>query len=292
MVTAGEEITFSVVPGRSPRWGLLMGRLSSLTLCFTLMIILALWLCIGILLTYHPAAARIIKGMNDQLILSWLLTTAIAHPLVSTWLLVLLILSGMLLLNLICCCFTLPGLRIRLKSGLRPLLLLMLHVLAGLVMIGHGAHMVVGFKSADMKLQPGQNAMLPGGRTIHLKSVECSYVPLLQTADRQQRRRLLTRDRVKLKDNYIDFTVLKDGTLADSGRAYLLGPFRRGSFRVTLNGFFPVHEFGPSHSGRIAGAVITVADNPLHEIFFCLYAAMLFCFLAYWIVVEIDAKRK
>ena len=291
MVIIGKE---PAVPGGTDRpkgSRTLVNRLSSLTLSFTLMTALTLWMGIGILLTYHPATDRIIKSMNDQLILSWLLTATGTHPLMSLWLLVLLGLSGLLLLNLACCCLTLPGLKIRFKSGPRSMLLLILHVLTGLVMVGHGAHMIAGFKAADMKLLPGKSAGLPDGTTIHLESVECSYIPLLEISGRQQRRQSLTRDRVKLKDNYIDFTIQKEGQIVDSGRAYMLRPFRRGAFRVTLNRFFPLQKSGPPLPGRTAGAVVTVAENSFHELFFCLYAAMIICFLAYWIVVEVEAKR-
>jgi hypothetical protein len=252
MVITGQETAIAGVGAHRRRLMALISRLSSLTLSFILMIILVLWFGLGLLLTYHPVADRAIKGMNDQLILSWLVTRAAAHPLVGAWLMALLGLSGLLLLNLICCCFTLPGLKIRFKSGPRPVLLLILHVLVGLVMIGHGAHMMAGFKAADIKLQAGQNAALPDGTTIHLESVTCSYVPLLRTSDRQQRRQLLTRDRVRLTDNYIDFAIRKDGTVIDSGRALMLRPFRRGSFRVTLNGFFPMPETGSPVPDRTA----------------------------------------
>ncbi len=270
----------------------LVEHLSSLSFCFVLMAALALWLGMGILLTRHPVADSIIKGMNDELILSWLGNSAASHPLISGWLIVLMGLSGLLFINLACCCFMQPALKIRLNSGARPLLLFTLHVLIGLVMIGHGAHMAIGFKSSNMELLPGQSNGLPDGTTIELKSASCSFASVLQHKDRQQRRQLLTRDRVRLKDNYIDFSVSREGATIQGGRACLLKPYRRGAFRVTLNRFFLIPEKSLPDTGVPAvGAVITVVENPLHELFFGVYAFMILTFLAYLIVSVVTTRK-
>ncbi len=263
----------------------LLNRISSLTFSFILMCVLAVWLGIGILLVRQPAVASVIKGMNDQLFLSWLLTSGVSQPLISAWLMILFVLSGLLLLNLVCCCLTRPALKIRAKNGRKPLLLLTLHILVGLVMIGHVANMTIGFKTARIKLRPGQQLVLPDGRTIRLESIHCSFSPDLMNLEHDEIRKKMTRDRVSLKDNYADFTIQKEGEVVDTGRAFLLRPFRRGSFRITLNRFFPADKLSRPAMGEISvGAVITVADNFLHELFFGIYAAMILCFFVYWAV--------
>lgn len=267
-------------------------RLSSLSFSFGLMAVLALWLGLGILLTRHPVGDSIIKSMNDELILSWLGGSAVAHPLISGWLIVLMGLSGLLFINLACCCLTQPALKIRLSNGPRPILLLGLHVLIGLVMIGHGAHMVVGFKSADIRLAPGQGAELPDGTTIILTAANCTYASVLQSKDRHERRKALTRERVKLNDNYADFSLHKNGQTINSGRAFLLKPFRQGSFRVTLNRFFLRTKWAQQFKDKApVGAVITVVENPLHEVFFGVYAIMILTFLVYLIASVVTARK-
>ena len=204
----------------------LIARLSSLTFGAGLMAALVPWLAIGIGLTRYEVTAPVFKAMNDRLFLSWFKAAAFDQPLIGAWLLVLFVFSGLLLVNLVCCCLYLPALKPRPQNRSKPLLLLILHLLVGLVMIGHAANMTVGYKTARIKLLPGQSAPLPDGRQLRLETLACSFPPELMNSEREQIRRRMTRDRVRLDENHADFTVLRDGQAVDAGRAFLLRPYR------------------------------------------------------------------
>lgn len=260
---------------------LLIERLSSLPLSAGIMAALIAWLSIGLLLANHPATGPAVKHMNDQVILHWLWDNGESHWLLSAWLGGVLALSGLLMVNLICCGITMLLPKLLTRKDLKSFVSLLLHGLIGLVMLVHGVNLAVGFKTAYQKLSPGQSLALPDGRTLRLESVTYSAPRKLLTMDHHQGRREMTRERMDLKDNYADFSLQKSGRTIDTGRAFLLRPFRYGSMRVTINRFFLA---GSALESAPLGVIVTVADNPLHETFFLLYALMIVCFLAYVIV--------
>ncbi len=265
----------------SDKGRLVLQRLSSLPLSAGIMAALIAWLSLGLILAHHPVTDAAVQQMNDRLLLYWLLHNSREHWLLSLWLGGLFILSGFLLVNLIGCSLTMLLPRLRVRRDRKSFLSLLLHVLLGVVMIGHGANLVVGFKTAYHKLLPEQSLSLPDGRAIRLEAVTYLSSRELLAMDHHQGRQKMTRARMGLKTNSADFSLHKNGQSVAAGRAFLLQPFRYGSLRITINRFFLAA--GDAETAPV-GVIVTVAANPIHEVFFLVYALMIASFLAYTVV--------
>ena len=265
----------------------IIDRLSSLSLCFYLLAALILWLAIGIFLARFPETDQVIHEMNDKLVLDWLLAPETKDWRIISWFTGFCILNLLFFINLALCSVTNLWNRIFLNNNkTKNTLLFAIHILIALIMLGHLTNMVIGFKKSWIKLAPGDSYALPDGYALELKAVHYTSPLKLLKMDHHEARKLMSRDRFDINANYVTVGLARNHKKIDTGRIYMLKPYKTNDFRLTLNRFF----LPKKSDGASVGAILTVAVNPIHEGFFLIYALTIGCLLIY-ILLHKDRPR-
>jgi len=260
--------------------------LASTRLCFYLLAVLIAWLLGGIFLDAYHGTRDAIFQMNNLLILDWLIDPEPSDWRVIIWFVGFCIINGLLFINLICCtAISMQHLSWN-RCGIKKLALLTIHILMALIMLGHVADMVVGYKYSHIKLTPGKSYPLPDGYCVRLDHV--TYKPSLDilTMKRHDARKLLTREKFKIKENYSKITVTQKNQILFTDNVFMLAPLNYNGLRITLNKFF----LAKKKTEKTVGAVITLARNPVHEIFFIIYALMIVTLIVYTVTKAYEIK--
>lgn len=263
-------------------------NLAALSLTFSLLAALILWLAIGIALARLPATDPVFARMNQHLILEWLLGPE-KNPWWSVaWFIGFCLLNLGILLNLLACCATSLPNRLAFPNRLKNRLLLVIHILVIVIMLAHAANMGIGYKHAGIRMPPGATYTLPNGGTLRLADVGYALPPKYLRMDPHEARRELTRKRFDISRNYarVQWTGPNGGTAG--GKLHRLQPLRIESLRITLNRFY-LAEKNPEPR---VGAILTVARNPVHEAFFLVYAVTIACLMLYAVIQRQNPGRR
>lgn len=266
----------------------LIHRLASISLSFYLIGALFAWLAGGIVLTLFPEPEAAIYGMNDRLVLNWLLEAKDRPVWLLGWFLGLCLLNFFLVVNLAGCLTVTLWKRLFINGRLKSVLLFALHIIILAIMAGHLANMLVGFKQEGIKLTAGETAPLPDGYGLVLEAVHFTADPNLLKNEGKGSHAEMSRDRFKIANNYVRVRLTQEGEDIAGGLVHVLSPLKAGSLRVTLRRFF----IAKNHPDQPVGAILTAAKNPIHETFFLTYALMIFCLLAYILSVKNNLKRR
>lgn len=255
----------------------LIQRLAAIRLSFHLILALFVWLAAGIVLTLFPATDAAVYRMNDRVVLDWLLHPQDRPAWLVWWLLGLCLLNFFLVVNLVCCLGVTLWKRLFFNGKSKSSLLFALHVIIIFILGGHLANMVVGFKQEGIKLTAGESVALPDGTRLTLEAVHFTADPDLLKNQGKGSHAEMSRDRFRVAENYVRVRLAKDGETIGAGPLYMLSPLKTGSLRVTLRRFFLAND----HPDQPVGAILTAAQNPVHEAFFLTYALMILCLGAY-----------
>ena len=258
----------------------IIDRIAALSTAFYLLAALILWLAVGIALARLPQTESVFEQMNRQLILEWLMDPAPKDRRVLAWFIGLCLLNLALFVNLLLCSLTRLSKRPITGKRAKSRLLFFIHILVLFIMLGHLTNMGVGYKYAHIRMAPGTSHTLPSGDTIFLERVHYALPVKYLTMDPHEARQSLTRKRFDIEQNYAGLRLIRENGETSAGTVYRLKPLKDGPLRITLNRFF-LAEKPPQ--ARV-GAVLTVAENPIHEAFFLIYAFTILCFLIYLII--------
>ncbi len=244
---------------------------------------LILWLFLGIFLARCPATDMAIHQMNDRLILEWLFNPETRDWRVVGWFLGFCLLNLFLFINLLACSATSLWNRMFFNNDkTKKRLLFVIHGLIALIMFGHLANMVIGYKYSWIKMTPGDEFALPNGAALYLSNVNYAVPVKFLKMDRHKARKQLGREIFNIKDNYVSVRLTRNNRGIAKGNLYMLKPLKVDSLRVTLNRFF-LPENSRENS---VGAILTVSKNPIHEAFFLTYALTIACLLIYLITCK------
>lgn len=262
----------------------LSARLGSPRLAFILLCGLILWLGFGVALAQMDSTAKLVRSLDQGRWLEWLAGPAFADPVVAGWLAGLAVLGGLLLTNLACCSLAWLGGKGG-GIGRRRMLLLVAHMVLALVILGHGASFLLGFKQTNLRLTPSQAIELPEGRRIKLLAVRYAADPALLALDHRQARRAMTRAALSRRDNWARVELTDAQGHGHAGLARYFDPVIQGATSAHLVGFFSVP--GGADPAEI-GAVLNLTSSPLAAPFFSVYAILLGCMAA---LLWLDRRR-
>jgi hypothetical protein len=249
---------------------------SSLTTAFYLLAAQVFWLLTGMILAGIPPTEEGIHRMNREIVIDWLFSQALADRQVLAWFIGLCLLNLLLFANIVFCSATQLLQRARRIRSARGLLLFLLHILVLLIMAGHAANMTTGFKQAEIPLTRDAPLEIRGGTVIELEDVHYR-APLAYLDMKQNERHRLGRKEFAMEKNFALLRLTQSGGGEFTGRLHLLQPWELGALRITLNRFF-LSKTSPDTQ---VGVVVTVAKNPLHEIFFLVYAVFILSLILY-----------
>lgn len=257
-----------------------MKALSSLHLAVAAMVALVLWTAWGVQMAFSPSLAPLLRALAEGHLLAHPSQWGQAPALGMFWVLGLLALSGLLALNLLCCSLS----KLMRNWSWRNALLLVLHLAVLLVMLAHGATLVVGFQRQHQRLLPGQSLTLPDGEVLILNRAhlepQAVDACLRQAAQRQKGRR----PRFPRGPGWAEVSLSSQGAGLGQGRVAFMQPWETGGLRVNLVGYFCRLGTEP-----VVGAILNVSRRPLAKPFFAAYATTMACWL---LLLVIDLRRK
>ena len=234
------------------------------------MIICLFW---GWIMGFTPAFRPVMRSMNDQLIIDWLLANLTAHPTVAAWFILLCLSAAVLFVNLAACTVDRLWPWIQNGGGTRRVLLLASHVLFAVILLGHAASFVVGFKYDQIKLTDGGVMPLEQGYELRVEKVVYIDDPELLKLEHKKSKRVLTREAFNRFENGAIVSIVKDGQEIISGKAVLLRPLNEGQITVSLTGMY----IGEDDPNEQPGGVFAVVKSPFNELFFAAYALLIIC---------------
>ncbi|MFH1034378.1 MAG: hypothetical protein V1806_07715, partial [Pseudomonadota bacterium] len=215
----------------------LSARLGSPRLAFILLCGLAVWLGLGVALAQITATAPLMRALNQGRGSVWLAGPGFGDPLLLGWLLGLALWGGLLIVNLCCCSLAWLAGRGALHNWRRGLLLLA-HVLLALVILGHGASFLLGYKQSGARLLAGQELPLPDGGRIKLLEVHFQADPALLALNYRQARQAMTRAKFSRQDNWARVELTTADGRRQEGQTRYFEPLAQGSLSAHLVGFF------------------------------------------------------
>lgn len=249
-----------------------MKRLSSLVLTLYALGGVVLCLAVGIVLAQVPPYAAAMTRMDQGLVLDWLLAAwqgAPATTVLALWFLALCTAVAVLVVNLCACTWTRLLPRLKNVSRFQYWLLLLAHVLMLLILLGHLSQMTMGFKEEGVKLLAGQSQTFPNDLRLTVEAVRYVNDPGLLNLTYRQARRAHTRKAFSRTENMVRLALWRGPQRLAQGDLRILEPMLVGNIRLTLSDFFRDDSGGKSR----VGAVLTVAYNPLTNLFFTAYLA-------------------
>lgn len=256
-----------------------MKSLSSLRLAVALMASLVLWAAWGVQMAASPSlapAARLGRGAS----VAAPFPVGQAPGLGLLWVAGLLGLSALLALNLLCCSLS----KLVRNWSWRNVLLLGLNLAVLLVMLAHGATLVVGYQRQHQRLLPGQNLSLPDGAVLKLTMAHLEPEALAACLRQASAKQTSRRPRFPRGPGWAEVSLTRDGLDLGQGRVAFMQPWQADGLRVNLVGYFCLP--GSAHT---LGAVLNVTRRPLAVPFFIAYAAAMGCWL---LLLLWDLRRK
>ncbi|MCB2227677.1 MAG: hypothetical protein KQH53_13445 [Desulfarculaceae bacterium] len=253
-----------------------MQRLSSLKFTMYTLSGLIILLGVGVILGQPKLLAASFVDMNRMLIRDWLLGPAWEHPSAPLWFLALCLGVGLMLLNLGACTITRLWPRLRSGNALKGWLLTLVHLVMLVVLLGHGAEMVLGHKQEGLSLVPGQAAALPGGLRLELEDMAFVGDRSALNLPYRKARWVWTREGFQREHNWARLRLSREGRELWRGELRILEPVELEGLRITLTDFHaPTGKGAPP-----VGIQLAVVHNPFTTLFFVAYGLWIFLYAA------------
>ena len=243
-------------------------KLSSLSFAGWSVVALIVWCTLGIVLAGTEGFSNQLHGMNDIIIRDWLTSPQRGAFFWKVWFVGLCTAVVVLGINLIFCSWNKFASLIRVnRAGGSKYVMLAVHILFGLVALGHFGSFMLGYKYENIRLVEGQSFRFDRVFSIRLEDVHFVDDPrVLQMAYRDQ-----TPANFHYRLNYGDMVLSKGGEEVYRGRVYVLKPIRFKTIQVTLKRF----TLPRSPETESPGVVVVISRNPVLDVFFIAYPLMI-----------------
>jgi hypothetical protein len=255
-------------------------QLSSLHYTTWTLIVLFLWFSWGIVLESSEYFFKGFHLMNSTLVRHWLATPDKDFFLLKFWFVGLCILVALLGVNLVFCSWNKILRFIRVRFNGPKLLMLLVHVIFGLVALGHFGGFMLGYKHDNLRLREGQSFSFQNGHEVKVAKINFKDDPSILKKSRRE----LTRDEFHYRSNFAEIVMSREGMEIKKGRAYVLKPMRTKDIQVTLKRFTPPRSRGSVKKGGKPGVVVVVSKNPVLGVFLFIYPLMIIGIVIYLVM--------
>jgi hypothetical protein len=236
------------------------------------LVVLLLWQVWGMLMAGSQAYKKGFQGMNNVLVRDWLFSKDTGFPVLKLWFVGLCILMIFLGINLIFCSWEKIFRIIRTKFNGPKLFMLIVHVIFGLVALGHLGGLMLGYEHNNIQLSEGKTYSFEDGYQIEVKSINfvSDYKVLEKT-------KYIAKDEFDYRKNSADIVLKKDGKEVSSAGIFLLDPLECKDIQITLRNFIKSPEAGDQQGDAQTKPwiVLTVSRNPVLNIFLVIYPLMI-----------------
>ncbi len=267
-------------------------KLASINITFYSIISLGALLIMGVILCYFPNHQTSIDGLNSSLIHHWLGKTIITNPIVSIWVIVVCMISGILFINaLLCSVTTLLSAALR-RPSLKRWSFMLMHVLFLLVLTCHGLSLISGHKTENIQLYPGESHEFFDDFSLVVQGITFVDDTRLISMKTKKNRHLMTRKTFHPDKNYANVVLMKNQKPVTSQKVMMLSPLVHGPMRITLNRFLfktstESNVKGEKNTGeknetgdgikkeKKIGAAFTINQNRFTTLFFVAYGLLI-----------------
>lgn len=248
-------------------------KLSSLTFTAWTLVVLLLWFIWGILLARFESYQDGFRLMNSILIREWLVTDKDGSLLLEFWFVGLCLVMVVLGINLVFCSWNRIFKLIRVKFSGPRLFMLIVHVIFGLVAVGHFGGFMLGYKHDQIRLQEGEQFQFNDGYSTKLINIHFVDDYAILTKSRRQ----LKPGDFHYRENFANVVLSQNGEDIQRGTIYMSKPMRHQDIQITLRMFTPPRseDNGNAGDGK-PGVMLSISRNPVLEFFLFLYPIMIF----------------
>jgi hypothetical protein len=264
-------------------------QLASLYFTTIILAVLIFWFTWGIFLAESKRFGHEFDVMKSTLASAWFSPTQGISPLMKFWFLGLCAVMVVLAINLVFCSWVKILKIIRIKLFKHKLLMLIIHMVFGVVALGHFGSFFLGYRYENVTLQNGQSFSLKDGYILTVKNVH--FVDDPQTLTKPPKE--LSPDQYHHKVNYSEVTLSRNKKQLTSGRIYFLKPLRYKNIQVTLKRFIPPKGItGGHHKLGKPRVKLIVSKNPVKSLIFFLFPVMIIGIGVYSIMTWRQSENK
>jgi hypothetical protein len=247
----------------------LVDKLSSLSLTTATLIVLLLWLTWGILLNTSEQFYVGFECMNRTLLREWLSSPQTGFALLKFWFVGLCVVMVLLGVNLVFCTWKRIFVLLRVRFTAAKLLMLVVHLLFGLVALGHFGGFMLGFRHEDVRFTEGQSFRTKAGYQVRVEKVNFSDELRVLMKSRRNHSPM----DFSFEQNFAEVVLYRDGGKVGQGRIRILDPLRDKHVRVVLKRFaLPAKGEGLNEKPDV---ILTISSIPVLTPFLFLYPLMI-----------------
>ncbi|MGD9333991.1 MAG: hypothetical protein PVJ50_03285 [Desulfobacterales bacterium] len=264
-------------------------QLASLYFTTIILAVLILWFTWGILLAQSNTFEHEFYVMNSTLAFDWFLQTQGLSLLLKFWFVGLCMAMVVLAINLVFCSWVKILKIIRIKLVMNKLVMLIIHIIFGVVALGHFGSFFLGYRYENVTLQQGQSFALKDGYILSVEDVHFIDNPLVLKKSPKE----LGPEDYHYEDNFSEVALSRDGKQYTSGRIFFLRPLTYKNVQVTLKRFTPPKSItGGNHTVRKPGVKLVVSKNPVKCLVFFLFPVMIVGIGVYMIMTWRQPENK
>ncbi len=272
-------------------------KLAAIHITYSAILALVILLMGGIVLSYFPAHQKAIDGLNTNLIHQWLFHNIFNNTLVTAWVIMLCLASGILFINTLCCSMTTLVSAAVKHSSINRWSFLCMHLLFLVVLLCHGLALISGHKTQEIELYPGDSHGLINGFSLTVDEVNFVDDIRLISMKMKKSRKLMTRKTFHADQNTARVTLIKDRTPIKSQKVMMLKPLVYDGMRITLTRFLlkkdtetrevngnTSNENNPRLEKEKIGAVFIFSSNNFTALFFIAYGLLILTIIIYMLM--------
>jgi hypothetical protein len=179
---------------------------------------------------------------------------------------------AVLAINLVFCSWVKILKIIRIKLIMHKLVMLIIHIVFGVVALGHFGSFFLGYRYENVKLQQGQSFALKDGYILNLTNVH--FVDNLRVLEKSPKE--LSPEEYHHDANFSEVMLSRDGKQVTSGQIYFLRPLTYKDIQVTLKRFTPPKGMnGGNPALQKPGVKLVISKNPVKCLVFALFPVMI-----------------
>ena len=256
-------------------------RLSSLKLTMVILSVLVFWLVWGILLADSDVQSSGFRTMNAMLVPDWFKESDAVSTLLKTWFFGLCFFMGLLGLNLGFCSWNRMAVVVGSKRRKSKIVMLVVHMVFGLVALGHLGSFLLGYRYENVRLLEGKTFPLPDGYGLTLINVHFVDNPEVLRKKPWELGPLEYHPEM----NVVSAVLKHGGATVARGKISYLNALSCGDIQITLKRFTPPKQAENGKSGSLKpGVLLIISRNPLKGAVFVLFPVMIAGIIIYTVM--------
>ena len=264
-------------------------QLASLYFTMFILTVLILWFTWGILLAQSNKFAHAFDVMQSTLAPAWFSPTQGIPLLLKFWFVGLCTVMAVLAINLIFCSWVKILKIIRVKLILHKLVMLIIHIVFGLMALGHFGSFFLGYRYENIKLHQGQSFTLKDGYILSVTDIHFVDNPQVLTKSPKE----LSPKQYHHHANFSKVALSRNGKKIASGQIYFSRPFTYKNIQVTLKRFTSPKSIDRGNDElQKLGVKLVVSKNPVKYFVFFLFPVMIIGIGVYTIMTWRPSENK